>query len=200
MGRFRLTSRHACLLAMLVCITSTTAHADFVKSATPAVSRETNTGHPQEKLLPAGLPADFEHLLSQGTGWVDPAPAAAEPIAQTETPANDAVVQEIPPAPSSLALGLTALAGFGAYHASRSIRKLCNLTNLPDWYHAEGKQQIGHAKALDIESWDQPACAFEAPAARLRLFASLQSEAVTHLLAQSIPLSAAPRGPPAGNY
>jgi len=94
-------------------------------------------------LLDVDLPAS---LYRQSYG----ASAGSGPRASTcSSRPHDRQLHALPPPPSSLALALTALAGFGTLHAGRSIRKI-HLSQLPDWYHAECVRQVGHATPLEL--------------------------------------------------
>lgn len=123
-----------------------------------------------------------------------PAGVPVRAVPQDES-SPDVVLHELPPAPSSLTLGLTALAGLGLYQAGRSIRKF-SISALPEWYHTGGPQQVGYATPLDIEKWDIPACVLDVPAgstAKLIRFVIEEADVIPDF---HIPLCAAPRGPP----
>lgn len=69
--------------------------------------------------------------------------------APTDSQKQAAVIQELPPAPGSAALFLSALASIGAYHIVRQARHL-QLGAIPEWYHAEGPDQVGHSHVFDF--------------------------------------------------
>ncbi|MEW6200328.1 MAG: hypothetical protein AB1601_16885 [Planctomycetota bacterium] len=106
-------------------------------------------------------------------------------------------VTDLPPAPSSLALVLSALASFGAYQGVRSLKRL-HLGALPDWYHADAVQ-VGHATPLRLE-FDcsaLPVCAFEQPSAlRPHISYRISCEPSSRLRSQFLLLIEAPRAPP----
>lgn len=70
----------------------------------------------------------------------------AQPISSKNSQYENVIT--IPPGPSSTGLFVSALAGFGVWHLGKNVRKL-SLSALPEWYHANGPAQIGHATPLD---------------------------------------------------
>jgi hypothetical protein len=110
---------------------------------------------------------------------------------------TSATVTDLPPAPSSLALVLSALASFGAYQGIRSLKRL-HLGTLPDWYHADAVQ-IGHTTPLRLE-FDYsalPACAFESPSdLRPQVSYRIPREPCSRLRSQFLLVIEAPRAPP----
>lgn len=64
------------------------------------------------------------------------------------TPADGAVVRDLPPLPSSATLFLSAMLTAGAWHVTRNARHL-HLGPLPDWYHSGGAVQVGHVVPAD---------------------------------------------------
>ncbi len=125
-------------------------------------------------------------------GLTQPAYAGA-----ADAPASAGTLHELPPAPSSLSLGLTALAGLGLYQAGRSVRKL-HLSNLPEWYHTGGPAQVGHATPLDldIDTSALPLCVHATPTPCRPHLIRFVDEAVLPKPFECIPLAVAPRGPP----
>lgn len=162
------------------------------------------TSHVAARGVPAGAapPAADARLvapvLAPLLAAADPGllpPVAAEPAPR----APAAGVGELPPAPDSAALCLSALAGFGVWQLGRSARKL-HLGALPDWYHTDAVQ-VGHATPLDLEFSlsAMPACVFDAPVAAIEppsRSAWLRNEPCKYVLSQTILLTADPRGPP----
>lgn len=106
-------------------------------------------------------------------------------------------VTDLPPAPSSFALVLSALASFGAYQGVRSLKRL-HLGHLPDWYHADAVQ-IGHSTPLRLE-FDHsalPVCAFASPSdLHPHVSYRISREPVSRLRSQLLLIIEAPRGPP----
>jgi len=67
-------------------------------------------------------------------------------VASSESPA----IRELPPAPDSTTLVLTALLSAGVWQAGRSARHI-HIGHLPDWYHAGAPSQIGHVVVFDLD-------------------------------------------------
>ncbi len=78
---------------------------------------------------------------------------------------NGSDIKELPPAPSSAKLFLSAMLSVGAWHVVRSARNL-HFGALPEWYHEAAPAQIGHAVPfnLDLSLSALPLCRFERPA------------------------------------
>lgn len=74
-----------------------------------------------------------------------------------EPPAASTEVRELPPAPDSHTLVLSAFVSMGAWRLLRTARHW-QIAALPDWYHAEGPAQIGHAVAYDFQLFALPLC------------------------------------------
>jgi len=140
--------------------------------------------------------ADLNALLGcPGSGLLDAVrPGAALPVAAA--PDADGF-QELPPAPSSLALVLSALASLGAYQGARSLKRL-HLSFTPDWYHTGGPLQVGHATPLQLE-FDHAAlaiCTFDEPVARPAFAYRIPREHRSRLQPQFLLVIESPRGPP----
>lgn len=103
------------------------------------------------------------------------------------------VLRQVPPAPSSFALGLTALAGLGLYQAGRRVQ----LARLPEWYHTGGPQQVGYATPLAIDSWELSGCSFAVPQPVIHRCVGFAVEAMGLTPREVQPHVTAPRGPPA---
>ncbi len=156
----------------------------------------------------AGTPqraaADAATTAAEWARTLSPAPASPDwlastrpaPIADFAAPVppsdNAETIQQLPPAPSSLALGLTALAGLGLYQAGRKV----HWSRLPDWYHTGGPQQIGHATPLDLDRVPLPVCVFETPTPHVAPILRFALEAVVPIPQAFTPLARAPRAPP----
>lgn len=206
------------LVIMLACAA---AWADVVPAARvgpfgPAAPLAVAVGGVEPAAAPAATPAasvpgdsrlcDINWLLqaaeeARGTRALSPIggqwPVHAAPTADLAD-APSPTVTDLPPAPSSLALVLSALASFGAYQGVRSLKRL-HLGALPDWYHADAVQ-IGHATPLQLE-FDcsaLPVCAFASPS-DLRPHISYRiprEHRSPYSSAVFLPVTA-PRGPPA---
>lgn len=119
--------------------------------------------------------------------------ARFEPI----QPAAPQRVLTIPNGPSSSTICLMALSSLGLWHLGRSANKL-NFGHLPDWYHADGPDQIGHTTLLSLDFClaALPICRHEQPGAR-RGIIRRDSGDDTLIQAQRVLAPVAPRGPPA---
>ena len=71
--------------------------------------------------------------------------------------------RELPPAPGSAALFLSALVSVGAWQLVRSARHI-SFSAVPEWYHTGGPAQVGHAVAIDLDFGAMPLCSFAPPA------------------------------------
>lgn len=118
-------------------------------------------------------------------------------VGSSEVP--DRVVLELPSGPGSLGLCLSALLSLGGWQLGRSAKQL-HLSNLPDWYHSGGPQQIGHAVPYDFDLGGgapcilQPACADVRRRGSFRRFAR-DSQPRGHGQQLAL-LVTTPRGPP----
>jgi hypothetical protein len=74
-------------------------------------------------------------------------------LANQEDPhgAAAAAVVSVPPAPSSLALALTAFATIGLLQTGRALSRVHLHGVVPEWYHTGGPAQVGHATPLDLQ-------------------------------------------------
>ncbi len=101
----------------------------------------------------------------------------------------------LPPAPSSLAIVMSGVLAFGAYHGARTLPRV-HLGHVPDWYHA-GARQIGHVTPLDLAFG--PAMvpsAFGEPAARPAFAYRISREPCSRLRSHFILNIESPRAPP----
>lgn len=84
--------------------------------------------------------------------WADD--FADKPVQGDASAQDDArtarAVRQLPPAPSSATLLLSAFASLGAFQVVRNVR-ITQIGHLPDWYHAGGVRQVRHITALDLE-------------------------------------------------
>jgi len=139
---------------------------------------------------------DLDWLSDDASSWLwgQRLPDKLSPSADSAS--RQPPAQTLPPSPSSLALGLTALAGFGVYQAGRSIRKL-HLSALPEWYHTGGPTQVGHATPFDLAYGSLVACCFEGPVpARPAIVRHTSRGQCPRLRIEAFLRLAAPRGPP----
>ncbi len=85
--------------------------------------------------------------------------SGAAPVASTASVANTplAEVRDLPPLPGSAALFLSAVLSMGGWHLVRSALHL-HWGALPEWYHAGGPLQIGHAVRFDLDYHPAPPC------------------------------------------
>lgn len=75
----------------------------------------------------------------------------ATPPLDNQYAAASSAVEQLPASPNSLWLGLTTILGIGAFHIGRAVKHVGVAGDLPEWYHASGVQQIGHATPLPLE-------------------------------------------------
>jgi len=149
--------------------------------------------------LPAGRPAGHTKTEAILSGLApnsllgDWAPLDALG-AVTPNPSPKQVI-ELPPPPSSMALVLSAMVSAGAWHLGRCARHL-HLSSLPEWYHAGGPDQIGHAVAFDFDFRLPPACRFEQPAGERPLCYQVPRELHSPCDARAFLTIQAPRAPP----
>ena len=146
-----------------------------------------------EKLyLPLGQDGMPRQPVALGVALSDATPLVPLPTPSAEAESSLSV-RELPEAPNSAALFLCALGSLGAWHLTRSARKL-HFGSIPEWYHTGGPVQIGHAVPVDLSQWgfschdrpdhDPQPCADVFP-----------TRAPTY--SSQVPLiPAAPRGPP----
>ena len=114
----------------------------------------------------------------------------------SESRPGDASLRELPPAPSSMALVLSALATLGAYQGVRSVKRL-HLNFAPDWYHTGGPTQVGHATPFDLEFGGAlPVSEFDKPVTRPAFAYRIPREPRSRLRSQFFLLTESPRGPP----
>ena len=103
-------------------------------------------------------------------------------------------LRELPPAPSSMSLVLSALATLGAYQGARSIKRIhWNFT--PEWYD-ENAVPIGHITPLCLDFEDLPVCEFETPRPAPLAVVLVATELIPPLISQYILPTRIPRGPP----
>ncbi|MBN2561997.1 MAG: hypothetical protein JXQ75_13815 [Phycisphaerae bacterium] len=132
--------------------------------------------------------------LDLGSSQGDWTPFAA--IEDEASNASSAQVREVPPLPSSAVLFLSAVLSAGAWHLGRSAMHL-HLGALPEWYHAGGPDQIGHAVPFDFDFSASPPCRFEQPVGERPFRYRVRREETPRCDEQANLTIAAPRGPPA---
>jgi hypothetical protein len=116
------------------------------------------------------------------------------PSLSAETPQSSAHTLDLPGTPGSATLFLSAVLSVGALRVMRSARDL-HVGALPEWYHAGGPTQIGHAVPFDLDFGALLPCSFEQPV-EPRPFFSPIDDAPQLCLAQCVRTITAPRGPP----
>jgi len=104
-------------------------------------------------------------------------------------------VVSMPPAPSSLAMVMSGLLAFGAYHTTRVLPRL-HLSHIPDWYHA-GAKQIGHVTPFDLGQPALQACVIPLSFASIEVERRPTSESSRPRAVWFTP-TRAPRSPPPG--
>jgi hypothetical protein len=132
----------------------------LVAVAAPSQADMTNVGWPgtgrASPLVSApptaapAAPLEFHRAAALGLDGTLLPTSATEPqmplLAGGEAP--DAI--DLPSGPDSTGLFLSALGTLGAWQLGRSARKL-HLGYLPEWYHAEGPSQVGHARVAELD-------------------------------------------------
>lgn len=98
--------------------------------------------------------------------------------------------------PSSLLLGLTALAGLGLFQAGQTIRRVQGPL-VAEWYHTGGPVQIGRATPLDLNALDLPPCELDPLVPPIPGTPRAVPEMVLRIPFELLPLTTAPRAPPA---
>jgi hypothetical protein len=138
-------------------------------------------------------------LLASTPASVAPAPSSSSaPAGSTETELNVASDRDLPPGPSSLALGLGALGCLGAYQLGRSVKKI-HLGALPDWYHPDAVQ-VGHVTPLPLDFGALPVCVFDEPVVVPAFASRIPRELCSRLRSHFLLLVESPRGPPGQSH
>lgn len=112
---------------------------------------------------------------------------------------NAATVRDLPAAPGSAQLFLSAMLSVGAWHLVRSAKHF-HLADIPDWYHPGGPSQIGHVVPFDLDFSALPVCFFEQPIDVRPFPYRWAPQQRPPGGGQSCLITAAPRGPPALSY
>ena len=121
-------------------------------------------------------------------------PTSSLAIPSELIPKSDSVLQ-LPAAPGSTQLFLSALMSVGLWQAGRSIKHI-HVGHLPDWYHT-GAVQVGHVTPFDLEFSALPVCIFEEPVAQPVFVYRIPRERCSQLVSQFFLFVESPRGPPA---
>ncbi len=112
---------------------------------------------------------------------------------------SEPAIRQLPGAPGSAGLVLSALLTVGAWQFTRKAAHL-HLGQVPDWYHAHAPVQIGHCVAFDPAAgfdW-MPVCLFDRPLGdRPVLIFRARPESDARCLSVCFLPVIAPRGPPA---
>ncbi len=191
----------AILIVAIVLTAAQAARADLCINVTergPAVSWSA-------RALPANAPADQAAVhggvattflaASHTVADFDLLLTGAEPLLPRSAGA-DAQVRELPALPGSAQLFLSAMLSMGGWHVLRSARHI-HLGAIPEWYHAGGPAQVGHAVPFDLDFSASPLCCFEQPVGeRPYLYRVRREQTRPRCDAQGFLLIAAPRGPP----
>jgi hypothetical protein len=83
--------------------------------------------------------------------WLNYHKPVTPPVRHTALDASPSQVVDIPPAPGSLALALSALASLGLFQAGRALTRVELIGFVPEWYHTGGPVQVGYATPLDLD-------------------------------------------------
>jgi len=187
---------------MTVLIACAIAHADVVQiPVAPAapVAQSPQGGADNELWRTPAYQRDLDNLNWLLTGSADGLPSPAAPTATRDSAfpvVKERMVSELPAPPSSLGLGLSALALLGAFQAGRSFKKL-HIGALPEWYATNGPTQIGHATACDLEFGGMPACVFDEPGDAAKVVVQrIPREPRSRCRFETFLWDLAPRGPP----
>ena len=178
-------------VAILLAATSV-ARADLSRAERIVASSVAHARYSAE-VAPAPLPGlvDLEGVIYRHGVDVE---TSAVTSRSTEFTGN---VIQAPPAPGSAALFMWAVGGLGVWHLGRSARKI-HFGDLPEWYHAGGPVQVGHATPLDLEFSTNalPVCAFAVPAGPQPILLRSWREAPLRVDSQQFLRAVEPRGPP----
>ncbi len=107
-------------------------------------------------------------------------------------------VKELPSLPGSAELFLSAMLSVGVWQAVRKTRHV-HFADLPEWYHPDAPQQIGHSHAFDPHlGYDVlPVCRFDIPIGDEQPVSyRFQREVRSPCESQFFLPASAPRGPP----
>lgn len=119
------------------------------------------------------------------------------PLAASLPSGQGPQLKNLPAAPSSVSLFLSALGGLGAWQLGRSTKRL-HLGAVPEWYHSGGPAQIGHVSAIDPDLSSPAVLAhFDQLPEERPLKYLLRRTVSLHLKSQFTRALVAPRPPPA---
>ena len=121
-------------------------------------------------------------------------PPTSDRAAPEET-SSRLTLRELPPAPGSAALFLSALVSVGAWQLVRSARQI-NFSAVPEWYHTCAPAQVGHAVAVDLDFGAMPLCSFASPPVKPPDYYNTWRECRVRFAAQHTLTVQPPRGPP----
>lgn len=175
-------------MALAACGTLRAEIARTIPAATPAAHPERSSSIP----LNVVLRLDELCWLAQSTPGATGAPVDQGLSAGAELESQ--IRCDLPPGPSSMALGLGALGCLGAYQLGRSVKKI-QLGVLPGWYHTDAIQ-VGHVTPFDLDFGALPICVFEVPVIRPAFADRIPRELRSRLRSQFFLLLESPRGPP----
>ena len=165
--------------------------ATYVLAADPIATPATHSG-------PASKVSDISFAGLAGAEWVhsDGAEPPASVPAGSASLSEHAEIRDLPPLPGSASLFLSAMLSIGGWHVLRSARHI-HLGALPEWYHTDGPDQIGHTASFDLNFSALPLCCFEQPVGERPSLFRVRRDQRPRCDARSFVTPAAPRGPPA---
>ena len=145
--RVGMRSYHAISIALFLAASAVAAHGGYVDSFCP------------QGQMPLPFRAS-DVAATSDMPWGIPAPLTTLPVVRSQTAEELPAAsqhRDLPDAPSSLALALSAFATAGLYRVGRNIGRL-HFSNLPEWYHTGGPPQIGYATPLQLNQAALPTC------------------------------------------
>jgi len=189
--------RFGVVLVVLIGYATGTARAGIALCAQAAASHLVSPANCRASDSSASVQSldDLNALLQPSSFGFLGAAAGFDSAPSAEQTAGAPSLRELPPAPSSMALVLSALASLGAYQGARSLKRL-HLGITPDWYHTGGPVQVGHATPLDLEFGPPAECVLDEPVRSPVLAYRLPRERCSRLRLQLFLSVESPRGPP----
>ncbi len=193
------------ILAILsVAATTATAWADLAPSRPRAAAAVdfaliADTGSAEAAFLrgdPLAIDAALAFTPTEALSELDASDPESPATGRGSEDAAAPAIRELPGAPGSAGLVLSALLTVGAWQCTRKATQL-RFGHVPDWYHTGAPDRIGHTVALDLNLDNLLPCPFDAVVAAPALAPDrFESPPTARLLAQCALTLAAPRGPP----